>query len=204
MKKNCWKILKSTALACALLTLLCALSACGKPQQSAELNGYYTSNANVDFFSAFPNYTYKQATFGIQVLETYSDGTYRLTQNNTMFSGGLLFNDDGTSDAIPRGANITQYLGTFTSNESDGLLTVTLSVPTAVVMNSSYSTGTAPIGYVNTTAWTDTMGAAVGGDNGAMSAKDYLASVAYGETSVVVDTASALFDYAPLAPATAG
>lgn len=204
MKKNYWKTLKSTALACVALVSLCVLSGCGQTKQAATLTGYYTSDANVGFFSAYPEYTYKQATFGIQVLETYSDGTYRLTQNDTLFSGGLLFNDDGTFDATPRGAGITQYQGAFTSTESDGLLTVKLAAPTAIVANSSVSAGAEAIGYVNTAAWTDKMGTAVGGENGSMTAADYLASAAYGETTLVIDTASSLFDYAPLTPANAG
>ena len=200
MKKNL--ITKIAAMAMAI-ALLAGLTACGSNEAPADktLNGYYTSTQNVTFISAYPQYTFKQATFSVQTLETYADGTYCLTAVDSNFSGTLTFADDGTHEEIPRGVNSTKYFGTFTSTEQSGLLTVTLSAPTSVAVASNYSVGDTVLGYLNTAAWTDEMGTLVGGENGAMSAADYLASVAFGESSIIIDTATDTFDYTVLTPA---
>lgn len=200
MKKNL--ITKIAAMAMAI-ALLVGLTACGSNEAPADktLNGYYTSTQNVSFFSAYPAYTFKQATFSVQTLETYADGTYCLTSVDSNFSGTLTFADDGNHEEVPRGVNSTKYFGTFTSKEESGLLTVTLSAPTSVAVASNYSVGEAVLGYLNTAAWTDDMGAVAGGENGAMSAEDYLASVAFSEISVIIDTATDTFDYTDLTPA---
>lgn len=199
MKKNL--ITKIAAMAMAVV-MLAGLAACGgNASANKTLNGYYTSTQNVSFFSAYPQYTYKQATFSVQTLETYSDGTYCLTAVDSNFSGTLTFADDGSHEEVPRGVNSTKYFGTFTSAEESGLLTVTLSAPTSVAVASNFSVGEAVLGYLNTAAWTDEMGALVGGENGAMSAEDYLASVAFSEISIIIDTATDTFDYTVLTPA---
>lgn len=152
--------------------------------------------------SAYPQYTFKQATFSVETLEIYADGTYCLTSVDSNFSGSLTFADDGNHEEIPRGVNSTKYFGTFTSKEESGLMTVTLSAPTSVAVASNYSVGEAAVlGYLNTAAWTDEMGALVGGENGTMSAEDYLASVTFGEVSIIIDTATDTFDYTVLNPA---
>lgn len=191
--------LTTTALA---LTLAAGLTACGssKPAADKTLNGYYTSTQNVTFFSAYPQYTFKQATFSVQTLETYADGTYCLTAVDSNFSGTLTFADDGNHEEVPRGVNSTKYFGTFTSAEESGLLTVTLAAPTSVAVASNYSVGDAVLGYLNTAAWTDEMGTLAGGENGTISGEDYLKSVAFGETSIIIDTATDTFDYATLTP----
>ena len=200
MKKTL--IAKIAAMSMAI-TLLAGLTACGSNEAPADktLNGYYTSTQNVSFFSAYPAYTFKQATFSVQTLETYADGTYCLTSIDSNFSGTLTFADDGNHEEVPRGVNSTKYFGAFTSSEESGLLTVTLSAPTSVAVASNYSVGEAVLGYLNTAAWTDEMGTLAGGENGAMSAEDYLASVAFGQVSVIIDTAPDTFDYTVLNPA---
>ncbi|SCP98433.1 hypothetical protein [Anaerobium acetethylicum] len=212
MKK---KMVKKVLTAVLAMTMVFGLAACGKASAGAkteggtdttkavesELTGYYASNANVAFMSMYPGYTYKQSTFGVQTIETFSDGTYCLTSTDTVFSGALLFNDDGTHEEIPRGSINMIYDGTYTSEEEEGIMTLTLSTPTAVMANSSLSAGSEPIGYLNTEAWTDEMGAAVGGDAGTMTAKDYLATVAFPETTIIVDVVNTSFDYADLSVA---
>ncbi len=199
MKKN---LITKIAAVTMAVTLLAGLAACGGNAPAEKtLNGYYTSTQNVSFFSAYPQYTYKQATFSVQTLETYSDGTYCLTAVDSNFSGTLTFADDGNHEEVPRGVNSTKYYGTFTSKEESGLLTVTLSAPTSVAVASNFSVGEAVLGYLNTAAWTDEMGTVAGGENGAISAEDYLASVAFGEVSIIIDTATDTFDYTALTPA---
>lgn len=198
MKKNL--IAKIAALVMAI-TLLAGLTACGGGSADKTLTGYYTSTQNVRFSSFYPTYTFKQATFSVQTLEIYSDNTYCLTATDSNFSGTLTFADDGTHEEVPRGVNSTKYFGTFTSKEESGLLTITLSAPTSVAVASNFSVGDAVLGYLNTEAWTDEMGTLAGGENGAMSAADYLASVAFKEISVIIDTATDTFDYTVLTPA---
>ena len=53
-------------------------------------------------------------------------------------------------------------------------------------------------GYYTTYAWTDEMSAAAGGENGAMTAEQYLESVSYGEKSIIVDTSTMSFTYVDL------
>lgn len=173
------------------------LAACGngKEEANGKLSGFYSSASNVAFMSAYPEHTFKQATFGLQNLETFSDNTYVLTDTATFYSGALEFNDNGKYDVVPRGANFNQYYGTYTATDEGGLITVVLSKPTAVISNTSYSAGANPVGYVNTNDWTDAMGKAVGGEGAAMSAEEYLESVAYPETTIIVDSAKSSFDY---------
>ncbi|WP_091228202.1 hypothetical protein [Fontibacillus panacisegetis] len=200
MKK---RTVKKAFMVVCLTVMVMGLAACGKGGDSAgsgstKLTGYYASTTNVGFVSAYPEHTFKQATFGVQNIETFADNTYVLTSTETYFSGALDFNDNGKYDVVPRGANIMKYYGTFTSTDEEGLTTLELSKPTAVIMNSSYSAGANPIGYVNTKEWTEEMGTAVGGEGPALSAEEYLESVAYPETSIVVDAAKFSFDYVAL------
>ncbi|WP_152679688.1 hypothetical protein [Paenibacillus sp. IHB B 3415] len=190
---------KSFAVICAMVMLI-GLTACGgadgeKSAGASEMTGYYASTSNVSFLSAYPEHTFKQATFGVQNIETFADNTYVLTNTDTFYSGALEFNDNGKYDVVPRGASIMKFYGTFTEVDEEGLITLELSKPTAVITNSSYSAGANPIGYVNTKEWTDEMGTAVGGEGPALSAEKYLESVAFPETSVIVDASKASFDY---------
>lgn len=173
-------------------------TAAAEEKVDKTLTGFYVSNQNVDFRSMYPTYTFKIATFGLQTVETYADGSYCLTQSTSSFSGGLVFSDDGSHDEVPRGSTTYRYTGTYTSAEESGLLTLTLSAPTAVATVDTLSTGSTGCGYVNTEAWTEAMGDRVGGENGTMSAEDYLASVTYPELTLIVDQETASFDYTPL------
>lgn len=183
--------------------LALSVTACGSSdgetkegkKQEAVLNGYYSSTQNVDFLSAFPEYTFKQATFGLQTIETYGDGTYCLTTTDSSFSGSLTFSDDGNHEEVPRGASSMKFYGTYTSEEEQGLMTLTLSAPKSVVTASTYSVGEDILGYLNTDAWTEEMGSRAGGEEGAMTAEEYLKSVSYDEISVIVDAATNTFDY---------
>ena len=173
-------------------------TAAAEEKVDKTLTGFYTSTQNVSFFSAYPQYTYKQATFSLQTVETYADGSYCLTQMDSNFSGTLTFADDGTHEEVPRGANTTRYYGTFTATEESGLLTLVLSAPTAVAVASSFSVGDVALGYLDTAAWTEEMGTRAGGENGTISAEDYLASVSYPEQTLIVDEATGSFDFTPL------
>ena len=185
---------KLGALAVLGTTMALFLVACGKKEET-ELIAFYESTQNLSFYSAYPEYTYKQATFDLETLELYSDGTYCLTATDLSYSGTLTFSDDGTHEEIPRGAVATRYYGTFTEMESDGIANITLAAPTQIVMNNSFSAGASAIGYVNTADWTDTMSTAVSEDGTPVTAEDYLAAKAFPETSILVDTSTGIFDY---------
>lgn len=176
-------------------TMIIGMTGCGSSAGNTDMTGYYTSNQNVNFMSAYPDYTFKQATFGIQTLEVYSDGTYCLTDTESSFSGTLTFADDGTHEEVPRGASSTKYYGTYTQTDESGLLSVTLSAPTSVAVASNYSVGDTAMGYIDTKSWTDEMGTIVGGEEGVMTADEYLTSVAFDETVLIVDSTTDSFDY---------
>lgn len=172
-----------------------------KSSTEKTVNGFYGSTQDVGFVSMYPNYTFKQATFGVETIETYEDGTYCLTWTSSNYSGALSYNDDGTHEEVPRGADTFKYYGTYKSEESDGLLTLTLSAPESLTAARLYTTTDTAAGYINTEAWTDDMGAAVAGEDGAsMTAEEYLASVSYDETTVIVDTMTDSFDYIAMNP----
>ncbi|MFA9376409.1 MAG: hypothetical protein ACERKZ_06610 [Lachnotalea sp.] len=197
MKKKMVKMVQVVALT---LALTFSLAACSKTPTN-ELNGFYESTEDVGFMSAYPDYTYKQATFSVETIETYADNTYCLTNTSTTFSGTLAFNDDGTHDEVPRGSNVTKYYGTFTSQEEEGLNTLTLSAPTSIIANISFATSDTAIGYLNTNAWTDVMGTSVGTDGGSLTAEEYLAANAFPEATVIVDTINSSFDYSVITAA---
>ncbi|NOU82723.1 hypothetical protein GC101_28065 [Paenibacillus sp. LMG 31459] len=195
------RTVKKAATAICAMALVIGITACGNGEKSAgasELTGNYASTTNVGFISAYPEHTFKQATFGVQNIETFSDNTYCLTSTETFYSGALEFADDGKYDVVPRGSNIIKYYGTVKEVDEEGLITLELSKPTAVIANSSYSAGANPIGYVNTKEWTDEMGTAVGGEGPALSAEEYLEAVAFPENSIIVDAAKDSFDYVVL------
>lgn len=194
----------------AALALMGGLAACGsdkpaakaseKPavQASAVPTATYVSTQNVQFMSSFPQYTYKQATFQDQILETYKDGTYRLTSVDSMFSGSLTFPDEGKYEAVPRGSVTTTLYGKAKVADSDGLATIDLDAPTRAISVSSFSAGGDPAGYLDTSAWTDSMGSAAAKaarKDGSISAKDYLASVSFGKIQVVADSDAHTFDF---------
>ena len=199
--KNAKKRTKAMILATAILTTGLLVTGCGSATSggAGSLEGYYQSTQNVDFLSAYPEYTFKQATFGTESIEVYSDGTYCLTNTTSSFSGDLLFNDDGTHSEVPRGDGSMRFYGTYEKTEDSGLLTLKLSAPTSVVVGSIYSVGdTEALGYLNTQAWTDEMGSRVGGESGSMTAEEYLESVSYPEMDVIIDTSTGSFDYVNL------
>lgn len=198
MEKN---LLKKALVTVSAMMMLVGVVACGNGADSknsdggGDSTGYYASTTNVKFTSAYPEHTFKQATFGVQTLETFSDNTYCLTDTETFFSGELEFNDNGKYDVVPRGANIVKYYGSVVSADEEGLITLELSKPTAVITHSSYSAGSNPIGYLNTHEWTEQMGQAVAGEGPALSADEYLESKAFSDTTVIIDSAQASFDY---------
>jgi len=158
----------------------------------------YVSSQDVDYMSAYPEFTYKQATFRDQSLELYADGTYRLIAVDTMYSGHLTFPDEGEYDAVPRGSTNTTYYGTAEVSEDDGLSTVKLAAPTRAVTVSTFSSGSDPAGLLDTSAWTDEMGtraAASLRQEGTLAAEDYLDAISFGDTEVLVDLALLQFDF---------
>ena len=162
---------KSLVLALSLATVL----ACTPVLAEEGVTGRYVSTQNVNFMSAYPEYTFKMATFGIESLDLLEDGTYRLSDVENSFSGALSFADDGTYEVVPRGCDIRTFTGTYEAISDSGLLMVTLSAPTDVEVISS-----------NSVFEVDTTDAAA-----------LLAQYGYEETMVMVDEATGVFDYIP-------
>lgn len=213
MKNNKNRFLRVLQAVTMSAVMIGALAGCGSDESSEgtkdetttekELVGFYQSTQNLGFMSAYPQYTFKQATFGLETIEVYSDDTFVLTNVETNYSGTLTFPDEGEYEAIPRGANAVKYYGSLTSADEEGLLTLSLEQPTSIIANYNYATNEQAVGYVNTDTWTDEMGAAVGGEAGSLSADDFLTQTAYPEgTSLIVDTTTNVFEYVPLVQAT--
>ena len=183
-----------------MLGVITLLGACSSSNESDSISPeeLYLSTQNVEFLSAYPEHTFKQAAFGVQTLELIGEDKYELTSTVTYYSGALEFNDNGTHDEVPRGTDVMVYYGSYAANEEDGLLTIDLEKPETIVSNISLSAGSAEVGYVNTNKWTDDMGAAVGGDSGSISAADYLEKEAFDAMTVIVETDTASFDYIQL------
>lgn len=193
MKNSLKKVLTVTFMV-GIITLL---GACGSNNDSDTTSPkeLYLSTQNVEFLSAYPEFTFKQASFGTQTLELIGEETYKLTSTISHHSGDLEFNDDGNHSQVPRGADVMVYYGSYTATDQDGLLTIDLDKPEDIVANLSQSAGDMPIGYLNTTAWTDEMGEAVGGEEGSLSVDEFLENEAFEPTTVIVDEETASFDY---------
>jgi len=199
MMKKFYKILATALMVATIATFAVFAAACGEPQKAVSMTGMYGSGS-YSFMSAYPGYTFKQVTTSVQTLTTYDDGTYVLTVTTKNLSGDLSFDpenkgDTATTGTNDRGQTVTNYYGTFTSTEAEGVLTVVLATPTAVTyIGSGNLTGGA--GYYNTNAWTEAM---AGED--ALTAEAYLAKLAFAQTTVVIDTTTNGFTYLTLTPA---
>lgn len=192
--KRAGVVLLAAAAVCAAVM---AFTACGG---APALTATYGSSSHT-FMSAYPGYTFKQLTTIVQTINVYDDGTYMLVQNSRSLSGSLAFDPSNTGDTdisgvSDRGYETKIFYGTYTSAEEDGMITLTISAPTGAVYVSSG--GTMGGGYYTTYAWTDEMSAAAGGEDGAMTAEQYLESVSYGEKSIIVDTSTMSFTYVNL------
>lgn len=165
-----------------LLALVLCLSVSAVSLAEAAMTGRYISTQNMAFVSAYPQYTFKMATFGIQTLELYDDGTYRLIDTENSFSGGLIFADDGTYEAIPRGGDVYVYTGTYEAISDSGLLMVTLSAPTGLEVTSSNSIETKSA----TAEGTDL--------------ETLLAKFGFADTDIMIDEATGVFDFIVTGP----
>lgn len=102
-----------------------------------------------NFMTAYPAYTFKQVTFSAEKLEIYDDNSYVFRLDNKMVSGSLSFDPENTGDTTTalensdRGQNSTVYMGTYTSSEEEGLLTIDLAAPT---MGYTLTTGNVTMG----------------------------------------------------------
>lgn len=166
----------------------------------ASITGVYTSST-FTFQSMYPNITFKFLTNSVQSIRLYDDNTYEFTVSSNSLSGGLSFDPtnsgDQTADATSRGQVVQIYMGSYTSAEEEGLLTVTLGTPTQYIYNSvggvaGYN------GYINTSDWTEKMATELGGENGSITAEEYLDTVAFSPVTVTIDLASYSFNYVTL------
>ena len=166
----------------ALLVLTLCLSLSLASLGEATMAGKYISTQNVAFMSAYPEYTFKMATFGIQYLELNEDNTYRLIDTENSFSGSLTFADDGTYEVVPRGGDVRVYTGTYDGIADSGLLMVTLSAPTALEVVSSNSI------------------AAMTSDGQEATMESLLAQFGFADTEIMIDEATGVFDYIVVGP----
>ena len=192
--KRAGVVLLAAAAVCAAVM---AFTACGG---APALTATYGSSSHT-FMSAYPGYTFKQLTTIVQTINVYEDGTYMSVQNSRSLSGDRSFDPSNSGDTdisgvSNRGYETKIFYGTYTSAEEEGMITLTISAPTGAVYVSSG--GAMGGGYYTTYAWTDEMSAAAGGENGAMTAEQYLESVSYGEKSIIVDTSTMSFTYVDL------
>ena len=199
MKNKIKKLTAGLIMAVMAMTVFFAMIGCGGTP-AAKLTGSYNSGAHLDFFSAYPLATYRQMTCLVQNLKTYDDGTYILTVSSTTFSGGLSFDPEGTGNqnasATPRGSEVKEYYGTCTSTEEDGLVTITLTMPTRVTLNTR---STSVIGYyADSNMWTDEMGEKTGSAEEPLTAEQFLAKHAFQETIIIANRAAVDFDYTRL------
>lgn len=193
--KRAGVVLLAAAAVCAAVM---AFTACGG---APALTATYGSSSHT-FMSVYPDLTFKQLTTVVQTINVYDDGSYMLVQNSRSLSGDLSFDPSNTGDTdisgvSDRGYETKIFYGTYTSAEEDGMITLTISAPTGAVYVSSGS-AMSNGKYYTTYAWTDKMGTDAGGEDGAMTAEQYLESVSYGEKSIIVDTSTMSFTYVNL------
>lgn len=176
-----------------LLVAAVSLVACGGGKK-AKLEASYVSDPVVDFMSAYPAYTYKQATFKAQSIDIFSDGTYELTVTETHYSGELLFPNEGEHKVVPRGVTVTTYYGKYAAVEADGLKTLSLEKPTRIVKVNTITTAGSNYS-VDTENWTDASGVAVGTEETPITAEKFLENNAFAKFDLLVNVATNAFEY---------
>lgn len=181
-----------------VLGLALTLVSCGKKETKAELVGSFNSTTKLEYFSAYPQFTFKQLTTVVQNVKIYSDDTYQLTVTRASYSGALIFDDNGTYDANDRGNSIMTYFGTYTKTSEEGLMTVVLNTPTRIIGDLHEFTGQAQGISIDTEKWTEEASTALGGDEGSITAEEYLKANAFDETTIIVDELKSNYDYVKL------
>ena len=195
MKKLAKKISIALVVALAAVGMCVSFAACGGAKQ-ATLTGSYGSGTYT-FMSAYPNFTFKQVTTSTQTLNVYDDNSYELIVTSKNLSGDLSFDASNSGDTSTSGTNDRGQTVTFTSTEEEGMLSVVISKPTKVVYSGTGNL-TMGAGYYNTANWTDKMSESYQVDGANGTAEQYLASVAFEQTTIVVDLNSYGFNYATL------
>lgn len=191
------------------LVLCCTLTACGGSGE-AKIIGVYLTPAKLSYVNMRPTYNYYLTTFAHQELTLYDNGTYCLIESASTFSALELAESTNDAKGNERTNSITKYFGTYTSVVNDldeDLLDVTLSAPTRVVKSYDQSY------WLDTANWTDEMGAVTRPASGYdmstgtpiidentlnATAEEYLATVAFAETLVMVNQKTSSFDYTEL------
>lgn len=200
MKKFTKKLLIACVAVSSVVCMGVSLTACGGAKQ-VTLTGSYGSGS-YSFMSAYPGFTFKQLTAKTQTLNTYDDNSYELTVTEKNLSGDLSFDASNSGDMSTTGTNdrgqvVTTYYGTYTSSVEEGMMSVVISKPTKVVRIASGNL-TGGAGYYNSAAWTDAMGEKFQVDNVNGTAEQFLASLAFTQTTIVVDLSTYGFNYATL------
>ena len=172
-------------LSALILALVLCLSLV--PAMAEGEGNRYVSTQNVTFMSAYPQYTFKMATFGIQYLELVDETTYRLIAVENSFSGALLFSDDGTYDVVPRGGDVRIYTGTYEAFSDSGLLFCTLHAPETLTVTSTNSIAAASASFTGEAAAEPTM-------------EELLAQYGFEDVELMIDEETGVFDYIVVGP----
>ncbi|MBO4989052.1 MAG: hypothetical protein J6D37_01840 [Clostridia bacterium] len=190
MKKTT-KVLLTLGCAAAMATSAIGLTACGS---AAETTGLYTSSNKMSWSNMLPTYNYFTLTYSTEQIETLSDGTYVLTVNTVTYSNVCVGPEvpNGEETGNDRGQTTTKYYGTYTAEEDEGDINLTLSAPTKAIYISS---STLPMDST-VTYGEDLVVANPGGGDGT-SYNDYIAGVLakFNGASVYVSGTSASFKY---------
>lgn len=191
------------------LVLCCGLTACSGGGE-AKITGVYLTPATLSYTNMRPTYNYYLTTFTHQELTLYDNGTYCLIESASTFSALELAESTNDAKGNERTNYVMKYYGTYTSavNELDeDLLDVTLATPTRVVK--SYDQNY----WLDTDNWDDNMGAVTRPVSGYdmstgtpiieegtpnATAAEYLATVAFPETVVMVNQKTSSFDFTDL------
>ena len=171
--------------ALVLVLVLCLTLAL--PVMAENEGGRYISNQNVNFMSAYPQYTFKMATFGIQYLELVDETNYRLIAVENSFSGALNFSDDGTYDVVPRGGDVRIYTGTYEAFSDSGLLFCTLHAPETLTVASTNSLAQASAAFTGEAVAEPTQ-------------EELLAQYGFEDVELMIDEATGVFDYIAVGP----
>lgn len=204
---------KTISIILATVLLVCALASCGSGNDkaaSAKVTNIFLSPAQLTYQNMRPEYNYYLTTYSMEELTLLDDNTYCLQLMSATFSALELAESTSDAKGNERMNQVVKLYGTYTSqpNEFDEYyLDVSLSAPTRVVTcyDQSY--------WLDTDNWTEEMGLkvrpatsydqttgnpVVDPNSPAVTAQEYLATVAFQGADIQANRNKASFDYIDL------
>ncbi len=162
-------------------------------QAEKSLIASYSSPANLAYMNMRPTYNYYITTYSFETLNLYDDNTYSLTYSSTCYSGIVMSEEGSEVSGSERENSVQIFYGNYSSSVNaldEDCWDVSLEVANRAVVNSDTTY------FADTAQWNDTMAT----NTGYETAAEYLASVAFEATTLLVSNTTYSFDYFDIRP----